>query len=520
MLGEIMLMNTREHYQVSHDRDVRWLMSLIILGLLMQIFIVWSCKYPPLRDLPAHIARNYLEYQKISGQQLPVYYAIDYKLIPNLGSDLVLPFLMYLFSPLVAAKIFLSFTVVIYWLGPALFIITYQAKCSDGFNKGSLAAAAILLPLTINNTFLYGNINYHSGIGISFFVLTHFLRIKDRRYIDFFDIFFHTTLVTLLYFWHLFAFGIYCIIVSSFVICDMKNCLKLCSLFYIKKYVPIFITWIPALLLLVFYVKNGFIGVSSGKYIWGTFSRKIIVALSIFRSYELKIDLIVICVIILISLWGWRFRFKSIGKRRNFRILPIHLSLMICVFLYILLPVDLGSTSGVDFRLLPAILICGVAACGPFKFEKYITWIVVMLFCLILRNGSILIEWTSLGNRLFSHSKAFSIIEPGSKVLPIIKYNDKVNVKERVEEHFPSWGIIEKQIFCPNIFAKAWQQPLSINEPYSNYVKEAFKPGKTRLDKSSYDYYWVYSPTGELSDLPLKASLVFSEECLKLYKLR
>ena len=126
----------------------RWAAFLIVLAFVFQFLIIWSVRFAPQHDTPNHMARHYLESRYFLGEDLPEYYGIHYRVLPNLGADLIVPFLMMLFDPLTACKLFLSLAVIVYWLGPALFI--WQ---QGDYRSGAIAASLLLLPLNMSSTF-------------------------------------------------------------------------------------------------------------------------------------------------------------------------------------------------------------------------------------------------------------------------------------------------------------------------------------------------------------------------------
>src|SRR4051794_30714514 len=97
--------------------------ACVVLGLGLQIASVWAQIYPPLLDLPNHAARHSLESRWLTGGGVPAYYSVRYGVLPNLGADLTPPWLMAVLPPLAACKLYLSFCLVLAWLGPTVFLV-------------------------------------------------------------------------------------------------------------------------------------------------------------------------------------------------------------------------------------------------------------------------------------------------------------------------------------------------------------------------------------------------------------
>src|SRR5262249_1713462 len=122
----------------SPGRIARYALLLIGLAWVLQAWVIWSSAYPPLIDLPNHMARHYLEAVKLTGGDIGPYYAIEYRLVPCLGADLILPWLIIGLGPYLACKLFLTGAVFLYWLGPAWFIAQ-----QGNYRPGALAASLL-----------------------------------------------------------------------------------------------------------------------------------------------------------------------------------------------------------------------------------------------------------------------------------------------------------------------------------------------------------------------------------------
>jgi hypothetical protein len=186
---------------------------LTIVGLALPIGIIWSVEYPPLVDTPNHLARHYLESLHLRGQPLPPGYVVAYRILPNLGADLVIPFLIWAFAPLTALKIFLTLSVILYWLGPAWFIGQETRWSTSGW-----LAILMYLPYVLSNTFFWGFLNYYSGVGLAFLAAAHLRRLERQSSIHILEYLFHILLVTLLFFWHLAIVFTYGLLTGSLIL--------------------------------------------------------------------------------------------------------------------------------------------------------------------------------------------------------------------------------------------------------------------------------------------------------------
>ena len=120
---------------------------------------LWTVRILPLVDFSAHLARCYII---AHSSAFSAFYQVHWGVIPNLAIDVVLPPLLRVIRPLLAAKIFLTLTVILY-----AFSVHFLARSIYG---RSTWVVILALGLFYNNCLLYGFVNY--AWGVSFFLLT------------------------------------------------------------------------------------------------------------------------------------------------------------------------------------------------------------------------------------------------------------------------------------------------------------------------------------------------------------
>jgi hypothetical protein len=148
---------------------------MIAIGVGAHLALIWAWPYPPLLDWPNHMARHYLEGLALAGKNLPLGYEISYSLTPNLGGDLIVPLFLQIFPLTIASRLFLTFSVIVCWLGFALFV-GKQAPNSNNAHAASL----LVLPWILTESFFMGLLNYASGLGLAFLAFLNYQRIFER----------------------------------------------------------------------------------------------------------------------------------------------------------------------------------------------------------------------------------------------------------------------------------------------------------------------------------------------------
>ena len=243
---------------------------LTVFALALPVYAIWSRTYVPLHDLPNHMVR-YTEYLKLSGRELPPFYEIEYRVLPNLGGDFVAPFLFLFFDPLMACKVFLTACVFLYWFGPYLFI--WQ---QGGRGLGAFVASLFWLPWLLSNEFFWGFLNSYSGFGLAFLVLTHYCLLRDSRTVLSGQILLHAAVVTLLFFWHLAPWGIYCVMIGCHcLVRGVEDYLRLHAIRpCLARALPYAFSVFPSVLLLGWYLMSNLGAKQSVIFHWGGWSRK------------------------------------------------------------------------------------------------------------------------------------------------------------------------------------------------------------------------------------------------------
>lgn len=466
------------------DGDIRrWTFVIAAFALAMQIVLIWSVNFPPLHDAPNHMARHWLEAQYLFGGETSPFYGVDYKILPNLGGDLVVPPLMALFSPVVAYKIFLSLAVSLYWLGPALFIWQY-----GNYSPASLAASLLLLPLNMSSGFLWGFLNYYTGVGLAFLVLVHFTATSRKEPPGFLDLALHTALVSLLFFWHLSAVVIYGVVMAS------QNAIRLWQGWSAGTFKASFtravLLSLPMLPSIVFYGAYATIRSPAANY-WGTWWHKLTMPLYVFRTYSFTADAIVAVLWILAGLAFFGLVWR--GQQKPW----LWLAIFLFALLAVVIPLGWGSVFNADVRVLPPLLVCVLAVAARSRLRHFLLGAAILTVATAIRYGSVYAAWTALDTRLTEISAGFEKIPAGSRVMAVSGTLAGLTLaKELPENTFASWAVPLRGAFVTGLFAYRDQQPLVVKQSDKIYARLegneiVVDDAPTRAD---YDFVWLFNP--------------------------
>jgi hypothetical protein len=483
---------------------------LAAVGLAAQVALLWAWPYPPLLDLPNHAARHYLETLWLRGEHLPDFYTIRYQLLPNLGSDLTVPGLMLLLPPLTALKVFLSVSVLLYWAGPTLFVLR-QA----GPRAGAVVAALLLLPLNLNPFLFWGFLNFYSGLGLAFLALAHYCWLIEQPRARVGQWLLHAALVTLLFVWHLSAWGTYGAVMGCRMLAaaydgyrseqSLRAALRLLLASVLAT--------VPSLVLCALYLRAGS-AVSPAEH---AMSRGWLVKLLrtplLFRGYDnlpdVAVGLLWMAAVLLAFGPGLRR-----ARGRGWLLLAV----AVLAGFYLLIPYELGSTSDTDSRLLPPLFVCALAwlACVPVKWPR--AALALAALCLLVRVGAVGYAWGRMATREQTYARAFDLFHPGSRVLPFVPVPE--GERKPVERHFVCWAVLSREVFVPTLLAHRGQFPLTLNAPAPGCARDGERGPVLDADcaRECYDYLWVYNPHGVPFAAPESFTKVFEADALTVWR--
>jgi hypothetical protein len=479
---------------------------LLMVAWSMQAFAIWSCPYLPLIDLPNHMARHYLEAVKLSGGDTGPFYEIEPRLVPNLGAETILPLLILAFGPQVACKVFVTFAVFLYWLGPAWFIAQ-----QGGYRAGALTAALLLLPLSFSGQFYWGFLNFYSGFGLAFLVLVHFAWLNRHERLPIGPTVLHAALVALLFFWHLAPWMIYMVVAYCYFLAGAIRNWRQERTAVIWRGLGVAAALFPSLALFACYsLNNRGINPQAG-FDWGGWVRKVIAPFSLFRAYDWKADVVVCLLWLAVVLVCFTRLFRRHSP-------PIHLLLALAalVGMYLILPYGLGGTMDADGRILPAILVCALAWLGQLAVRRFRTGVLLLTLCVIVRFGSVFASWDRLSTEIGKHAEGFALIEEHSRVMPVILAPFS---KDYPGRHSLAWIVLSKNVLVSNLFSDPDQHLLAITRPTPPFIHG--KADRTVVDEEAaayYDFLWVYNPSARTLVLPDSFTCVFSGKDVTVWR--
>jgi hypothetical protein len=489
-----------------------WATLVLALGLALPTYAIWSRPFAPLVDLPNHMARHLLEARALAGHELPAGYALELRPVPNLGGDLIVPALMLVFEPITACKVFLTLAVMLYWLGPAVFLWRHHGGATS-----ALCAALLLLPFSFSSHFFWGFLNYYSGMGLAFLALAHFDRLARAPRLALAPLLLHALVVLLLFFWHLAPWVVYCVIMECYLLVLSWDRYRAEGDFgaALARGLGLMLPLLPALVFFAIYFRSN-AGVNpQASYDWGGAWRKVVFVANLFRAASWQVDLVVV-LLWLSALATW----FGADVMKVWRWQRLHLAIAALMSLYLLLGAQMGTTADNDSRVLPALLVCAVSLVGVLPMRRVALGFVLLGVCLVFRYGSVIHLWDTYSRRLEVHEEALARLEPGDRVLPIVLVPDQS--PRYPEQHFVCWSVPLRETFVPTLFAHRDQQPLriTVDRPRTHFEG----PEGVVLDgivvSKFYDVVWVDNRTSVPVRVPERFEAIYQRGSLTLWRVR
>ena len=417
--------------------------TLCLLLIVISIIPIWVVDTLPLYDYPNHVARIHLLFSAPADSPLFDFYEIGWKLLPNLGLEIMASIFMPELSADEAARLFISLTFICQVGG-----VIAVNRAFYGFSSVTVLAA---FPLLYSQILLMGFLSYLFGIGAFLIVFAGWVRFgtwsATWRLIVF------SLLTSLLLVIHLYAVVLYAITVAGLELGRFFNgpgpLLTRPRAGLLVGAAQFFPTMI------VFAALSPTVS-AAGSIVWSSVWEKAIAwsyAMDIYHPLSQLLGVAMLVAVTLFGLWrGW------IKIRRE---LVICVALLLIVFL--VAPTKYFSGSFVTLRMPIAILfflVAGLSICRRNREKLIATVLAILSVSHILWVTK---HWFDFQPALRDFKHTLDEIQPGERVGFIMSHCGSWHeLLEPPYVHAVSWAVIEREAFVPYIFASETQQPIAI----------------------------------------------------------
>jgi hypothetical protein len=405
---------------------------------------VLICDTLPLFDYPNHLARMHILADWTRSPDLERFYAIDWRPVPDLAMDAIVPALARIMPLAWAGKAFVLATLLLLAGGAAALHRTLFGAWS--------AAPCLAFLLLYSRVLLWGFLNYLFGLGLALCALSLWIALGGRPALR---LAVGTLAALALFFAHLLAFGLYGVMVAGY---EAGALLRQRPAWRRAARAPVLaaLTFVPALAIL-FALTPGVLG---GAVRFGHPLRKLDLLFSVFDDYNRPFD--VACFALVLSALIFLF------ARRWVRLAPAMAApLLLLALTYLAMPSQLATASGADHRiplLLGLVLAASSRWTAPQPQARHL-FLSAALALFAVRLAVVAAVWRA-DDRLYAGLlPALDALPRGSRVA-VAYPPEALNSETAPLAHFPTLAVVRRDAFVPTLFAYPTQQPVALRPDY------------------------------------------------------
>ena len=419
---------------------------------------------PPLLDYPNHLARAFILHLGGSDAAIARMYKIEWHIIPNLGLDIALPFLMQWLPIYIAGKVILAAVLLVPFFG----VIYYHRTV---FGRLHVWPGCVCL-IGYNALFLLGFINFLLALGLAFFVVAQWLRLNVTR--PRLAIAATACGLVAVFFCHLTGVILAALLMGGL---EIEAAEKLARVRVVllkhlaRRSMALFVTFLPVLAL---YLMAPFSAEHTAME-WSSVLRKMVWLFQPFMNYSLTLDFLSAYIVLAIILFGcWR-RAWSIQRH-------VAYTAAILLVLYFVSPFAAKGGAWVDARfaiMLGFVLFAGVKPKSDhIVFGRIAASALLGLF--LVRTGVVASVWSHHAIEIADLREVLAPVKPNERVLVVrvtpsdhplywdsVATGRQITLSEPTEMHEAALLLIEHQAFWPLLFANPAQQPVRVVSPFA-----------------------------------------------------
>lgn len=424
---------------------------------------VLSVKIPGMVDYPNHLARMYAIGSIRGDPLLAQYYAVHWRLIPNLAMDIVVPALARYGDIFVAGRVFILATMLLMLSGP----FAIEAAL---FRR--LSAWPLIGFLFIYNwIFFYGFVNYLFGVGCALWGIAAWIALRERK--PLLRLPAALAFALLLFASHLDAAGIYGLAILSYEVWRLR-----------QKGIPtsrqaaadIVVLALPFLVILGLALSSP----TAASTVWfseWTLRGKLEGLFYVVRNFRTSVDLAVVALVGLAVIWALLTRRLEVHGAGLYVFAAFALA-------FLAMPARVLGSFQADSRLPVAALFVLIGMAQPRAPSRA----AVSAFCAgvallsLLRFQLVRDAWQDFAADVADFEHSFAAIVPGSKILTTrAEVGEALPVPPLVYVHLPALALAERSSFVALAFTDPAKQVLTVRPPYRGIA--AYEGIPPQIDK-------------------------------------
>ncbi len=412
---------------------------------------IWTHPLPPLSDYVNHLARMHVIATLSKNPQLAAFYELDWKPIPNLTMDLIVPLLARVMNVYLAGQVFIVAMFALIISG----ILALNRALIGRWSTFPLFA----FPLLYNYVFLVGVMNYIFGIGVALWALAGWIAVRERVWPIRFAL--STACVVALFFCHLAALGVYGIGVVSFEIWRLWE----------RRLEP----W-PGRI--ADFVAGGLPFLAAAPLLYASPTLQLASNISweqggkidgltyVISNYSDLASFTIVTLLVGSIVWAIRHRVLHFHP-------VVYVLLIVGGTVYFALPRLLFDTYMADQRV-PIAVAFMLFGCGDLELRRRLVRRAFMIVLIVLIGARLIeidVNWSRLSDSTSELRSSVRRIKPGSKVF--VAYADRSfgeDVRDLGLVHAACIATIERSALVTTLFTVAGKQVLHVRPAYRDYA--------------------------------------------------
>jgi len=438
-----------------------WTGFTLVAATLMLATPLWNVWAPAMPDYPAHLASFALIEQGAFHHGMPggnAFYHLQWSFVPNLASEILVPFLAQLTGVVVATKLFLTMALFLWVAGPGAVHRALYGRVGIAPLFGSFFA--------YNANFTWGFFNYYFASGLGFAIFAAWIATQGRNSMARLMAF--TMAVTVLYFCHIFAAASLLLMLIGFETVQHIRNDKGDRIAPAVRAMRLVLLYVPALLAFVLLKPAG---ADSGGVAFNVMDT----LLDRFESLvEYAFDNSDYVVTILL--------FGGLALALAFRKARLHPAMWGTLGLLLL-----GAVGAPEWALggwavhlrLPAVFGAMLFASVEFRMKPPVrAGLAAIALAMIAFNAIRLTQnWLGYDRQYREFQASLEEVPRGARLLTVLDGNA---IGERADQpywHMAEFAIPERGVFTPLLFTTKGQHVVQWNDPYARYAAQTAEQG-------------------------------------------
>jgi hypothetical protein len=474
---------------------MKWAFALLCLVLLAPLMLV---DVPPLLDYPNHLARAVVLASGASDPIVSRMYAAHWAIIPNLGTDLVLPPLLHLLPVHVAGRVVVGVSILL----PVVGTVAYSRAVFGCYAPWPLASGLV----AYNATLLLGFLNFVTAIGIALLLAAGWITWRERHPVRAAAL--ATVGAMVLFFTHLMGLVFFYVLVAGFEFEQQwpHRSRRHTVLARLAVLMPSLVA--P----LGLYLVSPLAPLADGAE-FASFADKARQLVFPFANYILPLDIATACAI-------GMFLLACLAMPRCCRASPgSELALLVTALLFLAAPWAFKGTYFLDARFVIMFGFLLFGALLPTNLSPMAALSAAIAFTLLfgVRMAVVAFAWQAHNHDIADLRSVTASVPPGARVLVAavspeeapeywqnVPLSRRLSLGLRLDHHLPALLLIEHRAFWPFLFDNPSQQPVTTLEPYRGLAERSDSipdhraidvPGK--VDLCGYDHLLLLDAGGE-----------------------